>query len=106
MSGGMLWAAVIAASLLSLGQKWLGYQIPASFLNRPRISRILSLMPIALLAALVATQTLTSGTSVVVDARIVGAAVAVVLLWRRAPFLLVIIAAAAATALTRLLGWG
>lgn len=106
MSATALWAAVIVASLASFALKWLGYQIPMSLLERPLIAKMSALMPIALLAALAATQTFTAGTSLAVDARIVGLLVAGLLLWRRAPFLVVIIAGAAATALTRLLGWG
>ena len=106
MSTSALWGAVIIASLTSFALKWLGYQIPMSLLERPLIARMSALMPIALLAALAATQTFTAGTALVLDARIVGVLTAGILLWRRAPFLAVILAGAAATAITRLLGWG
>lgn len=101
-----LWVAVIAASVVSFGQKWLGYQVPPELLERPRIARITRLLPIALLGALVAVQGATSGQVLVADARLAGLGVAAVLLALRAPFLVVVIAAAATAALLRALGWG
>lgn len=102
----MLWIGVIVASVVSFGQKWLGYQVPPEVLERPRVARITTLLPIALLGALVAVQGATSGTTLVADARLAGLAVAALLLWARAPFLVVVIAAAGAAALLRALGWG
>lgn len=101
----LLWIAVIAASVLSFAQKWLGYQVPQDVLERPRISRITTLLPIALLGALVATQTATSGSELVLDARLAALAVAVALLIARAPFLVVVVGAAGAAAALRTLGW-
>ncbi len=101
-----LWFAVLAASLASLAQKWLGYQVPADLLEQPRVRRITTLLPIALLGALVAVQTATSGGSVGVDARLLALGVAAVLLVLRAPFLLVVVAAAVTAAVLRALGWG
>src|SRR5699024_2753765 len=45
----MLWIAVIAASVLSFAQKWIGYQAPQDVLEGPRVSRITTLLPVALL---------------------------------------------------------
>ncbi|WP_114855274.1 AzlD domain-containing protein [Brachybacterium sp. YJGR34] len=101
----VLWIAVIAASAVSFAQKWLGYQTPPELLERPRIARITTLLPIALLGALVAVQAATSGTEIVLDARLAGLGVAVALLCARAPFLVVVIGAAAAAAALRALGW-
>lgn len=101
-----LWIAVILASLASFVQKWLGYQVPRTVLERPLVSRATALLPVALLGALVATQTAASGQALVLDARVAALGVAAVLLWLRAPFLLVVVAAAAAAALLRALGWG
>jgi hypothetical protein len=55
------------------------------------------------LAGLVATGVVSIGQDVVLDARLVGLAVAVVALMLRAPLLVVVVAAAAATAIVRLL---
>lgn len=102
----VLWIAVIAASLISFAQKWIGYQAPPAVLERPRVARVTLLLPVALLGALVATQAATSGSELVADARLAGLAVAAVMLALRAPFLAVVVAAAVVTALLRALGWG
>lgn len=101
-----LWIAVLGASLASVVQKWLGYQVPPGVLEQPRLQRITTLLPVALLGALVAVQTAGAGTALVVDARIAAVGVAAVLLWLRAPFLFVVVAAAACGAALRALGWG
>jgi uncharacterized membrane protein len=77
-----------------------GRQLP------PRIRTLAELLPAALLAALVATQTLGDGTSLTLDARAVGVGVAAVAVVFRAPFALVVLLGAVTTAVTRLLGWG
>ena len=61
--------------------------------------------PRALLAALVAVQTLGAGQAVIVDARVPAVLVAAGLLWMRQSFLVVVFAAAAVAAVLRLLGW-
>lgn len=61
------------------------------------------LLPVALLAALIALQVLTDGRRLVLDARLPGPAVAVLAQWRRAPFLVVVTATCATTALVRAL---
>jgi hypothetical protein len=61
-------------------------------------------MPVALLAALVAVQTLAGDQALVIDARVAGLAAAVVALLLRAPFLVVVLVAAATAAALR--AWG
>jgi hypothetical protein len=70
------------------------------------VQSVVALLAPALLAALVATATLGSGERLVVDARVIGLAAAVLALLVRAPVLLVVAAAAAAAALARLAGIG
>jgi hypothetical protein len=86
--------------------KLLGYLVPDHLLDHPVVVRVSGLLPVALLAALVAVQTVSGphGT-VVLDARVAGLGVAVVALLLRAPFLVVITLAAAAAAGLRALGW-
>jgi uncharacterized membrane protein len=72
----------------------------------PAVRNLTQLVPAALLAALVATQTLGNGATLELDARIVGVAAAAVAVALRAPFALVVLVGAAVTALTRFLGWG
>jgi ribose/xylose/arabinose/galactoside ABC-type transport system permease subunit len=62
------------------------------------ILKINALIPIALLSALVAVQSFTSGKSLVIDQRLAGLAVAVIALILRAPFALVVVSAAATSA--------
>lgn len=101
----MIWAAVLLGSAGCWLEKLLGYLLPGTLLTRPLAMRIATLMPVALLAALVAVQTFAEGQHLVIDARLAGLAVAVVALLLRAPFLVVVLVAAAAAALLRALGW-
>ncbi len=98
------WGAVLAASALCLGLKLAGYVAPQAWLERPRVVRTAGLVTVALLSALVAVQTLTSGQALAVDARVPAVAVAAVLLWRRAPFVVVVVAAAGTAAALRAAG--
>lgn len=102
-----MWTAVLAASALAFALKFLGYVVPTQWLEGQRTSRVTSALPIALLSALVAVQTLTGdGGALVVDARLAAVAVALVALALRAPFLLVVALAAGTAALLRWFGWG
>ena len=100
-----LWNAILLASVICLAVKAAGYAVPGHWLDAPRPARIADLLTVALLAALVAVQTLGVGQSIVVDARIPAVLVAAGLLMLRAPFLVVVLAAAAVAALLRLWGW-
>jgi branched-subunit amino acid transport protein len=77
-----------------------GRQLPS------RVLDVVALLPAALLAALVAVLTLQADGRLVLDARLVGVAVAAVAIWLRTPILLVVVLAAAATAAARALGIG
>ncbi len=67
----------------------------------PRTTRVLSLLPAALLAALVVTETVIVDGKLDIDARLVGVASAGLLLWRGASVIWVVIGAAAVTAALR-----
>ena len=99
----MTWVALIVAGvgcyLLKLG----GLSVPPRVLERPVVERVADLIPVALLAALIAVQVFASGQELTLDARAFGLGVAVVLLVLRAPFLVVVFGAAIAAALLRLL---
>jgi branched-subunit amino acid transport protein len=99
----MIWTAIIAASLGCYLLKLAGLSVPPRVLERPVVERIADLIPVALLAALVAVQVFGSGPRLVLDARTAGLGVAVVLLLLRAPFLVVVFGAALSAALLRLL---
>lgn len=95
----VMWWGVIGTSVAAFALKYLGYSIPEHYLSHPKIQKINTLIPIALLSALVAVQTFTEKTKLVVDHRALGVGVAVVALILRAPFPIVVIAAAASSAL-------
>lgn len=99
----MIWAGVLVACAGCYGLKLAGLSLPARLLEDARVQRTVPLVPIALLAALVATQTFATGQHLVLDVRAAALAVAVVAVLLRAPFLVVVATAAATAALLRLL---
>ena len=102
-----LWVAVVLACVASLLIKLAGYLVPDTWLAGQRTRRVTTLLPVALLAALVVVQTVGGpGGSIVLDARVVAVGVAVVLLVLRANFLVIVLAAGATAALLRAVGWG
>jgi hypothetical protein len=98
-----LWMAVLAAGLGCYLLKLAGLSIPPQVLEHPLVARIADLIPVALLAALVAVQVFSSGPHLTVDARAAARGLALVLLRLRAPFLVVVFGAALFAALLRLL---
>lgn len=101
----LVWLAILGMAAGCFGWKILGLSVPAGVLERPWVRRVAALLPVALLAALTAVQTLTTGSGqLTVDARLAGLAAAGVALLLRAPFLVVVGAAVAVTALLRLTG--
>lgn len=96
---------ILLASLAVLVLKLLGYLVPASVMERPTPSRVATLLTVALLSALVVTQTIERDHQIVLDARLPALGVAAILLAIRAPFIVVVISAAVVAALLRLAGW-
>ena len=99
-----VWSAILLAALICLALKAAGYLVPPKVLEAPRVARISDLLTVALLAALVAVQTLGDGQAITVDARVPALLVAAGLLWLRQSFLVVVVAAALVAALLRLFG--
>lgn len=97
-----MWVAVLVGTAGCYLLKLAGLSVPARVLADQRVRRAAEMLPIGLLAALVAVQTLQSGTRLVVDARAAGIGVAVLAVLARAPFLVVVAIAVATTALVRL----
>jgi len=100
----MIWPAVIIGSIGAYLLKLTGYVIPERVLENERLRRLTALLPVALLAALVAVQTFSVGSSLQIDARIAGLAAAIVALILRAPFLVVVLVAAITAAVLRATG--
>jgi predicted branched-subunit amino acid permease len=104
LSGSGVWACVLTGCAACLGLKLIGAHIPRRWLEGDAVSRVLSLVTVALLAGLLAVQTLGQGQGLAMDARLAALAVAGVALRLRAPFILVVIFAAATAAGLRALG--
>ena len=99
------WTIILIAAIAVLALKLIGYLVPQSLIEKPAPARVLGLLTVALLAALIAVQTLASGPHIVVDARVPAVLLAAGLLAVRAPFIVVIVAAAVCAAVLRMLGW-
>ena len=94
-----LWIVLGATSALCFAIKLLGHLVPERWLANDRLQRINSLIPIALLSALVVAQGVVVKTHVVIDHRLAGLAVALAALLAKAPFPVVVVAAAVTSAL-------
>lgn len=107
VGAGAAWGAVLAASVACFAIKLAGQSVPQRWLARPAVQRVAALLPVALLAALVAVQAFTGeGGRLVLDARAAGLGAGVVALLLRAPFLVVVVVAAVTAALLRAAGIG
>lgn len=99
----MSWLAVWACAVGLLLQKVAGAFVPRAWVSGERVRGVLTLLPVAMFAALTVTQVAGGPDGLVPDLRLVGLGTAAVALLLRAPFLLVIVLAAATTAGARLL---
>lgn len=95
------WTAVLVTCAGCYLLKLLGILLPERAVAP--LGRVAGLVPVALLAALVAVGTAGAGRHLQLDARWAGVLVAAVLVQRRAPVLVVVVAAAATAAGIRLL---
>ena len=99
------WVAVLATAAGCYAFKVAGLTVPARLLARARVRRFAELVPVALLAALAAVQSATTGHAISLDpARLAGMGAAIAALALRAPFLVVILVAAATAAALRAAG--
>ncbi|HSL10136.1 MAG TPA: AzlD domain-containing protein [Actinomycetota bacterium] len=101
MSATTTWIVVLGTAAATMALKAVG---PVLLGGRPlpaRLTRIVTLLGPALLAALVATATFAVDRDLVVDERLAGVAAAGVALLFRAPVLIVVVIAAATTGLLR-----
>ena len=103
----MTWLAILGAGVGCYLLKLAGVSLPDRVLEHPIVERIADLIPVALLAALVAVQVFADGSELTIDGRAAGLGAAVVALVLRAPFLVVVVVAALTAALLRLVfpGW-
>ncbi len=97
----MSWGVVLTIAAGAYFFKAAGTFGLGRYMERPIMLAFAALLPPALLAALVAVQTFSTGTSLVIDARAAGVAAGGIAVWRNAPFWLVVTIAAAVTAIIR-----
>lgn len=94
----IFWVSLLITSALVFIIRFAGYLVPEKYLTNPTALRINTLIPIALLSALVAVQSFTGKASIIIDQRMAGLGVAVIALLLKAPFPIVVIGAAATSA--------
>ncbi len=92
------WVATIGTSVIAFALKYTGHNVPEKIFSHPKVQAINALIPIALLSALVAVQTFTEKSKLMVDHRLVGVGVAMTALFLKAPFPVVVISAAVSSA--------
>ena len=88
------WIATIGTSVIAFLLKYIGHNVPERFFAHPKVQSVNALIPIALLSALVAVQTFTEKSKLMIDHRLAGLVVAIIALFLKAPFPIVVISAA------------
>ena len=92
------WIATIGTSAIAFALKYSGHSVPEKWLSHPKIQRVNALIPIALLSALVAVQSFSEKSKLMIDQRLAGLFVATIALMLKAPFPIVVISAAISSA--------
>ena len=88
------WIATIGTSVIAFLLKYIGHNVPERFFAHPKVQSVNTLIPIALLSALVAVQTFTEKSKLMIDHRLAGLVVAIIALFLKAPFPIVVVSAA------------
>lgn len=99
----MTWIPLLAACAACYALKLAGVSLPQRYLQDPRVQRTVPLLPVGLLASLIATQTFAANGHLALDVRAPALAVAGIAVLLRAPFLVVVAAGAATAALLRII---
>jgi hypothetical protein len=94
----IFWVATIGTSVIAFLLKYSGHSVPERWLSHPKIQNINALIPIALLSALVAVQSFSEKSQLMIDQRLVGLTVAIIALLLKAPFPIVVLSAAVSSA--------
>jgi branched-subunit amino acid transport protein len=97
-----MWIAIAVGCVGCFALKLVGLSLPRRVVEQPLVKHIAELLPVALLTALIATQTFTSGHRLQLDARAAGLVAAAIAVRFKAPFLVVVALACVVTALVRL----
>jgi hypothetical protein len=93
-----LWIATLGTSLVAFLLKYSGHSVPERWLSHPRIQSINALIPIALLSSLVAVQSFSEKSQLMIDQRLIGLSAAIMALIFKAPFPIVVLSAALSSA--------
>ena len=99
----LTWGVVAVLAVGVYGQRALGMALIDPNRISVRSRQVLAMVPLSILCAVTALQTLSSQGALVLDARVAGIVAAAALSWKRAPMFLVVVAAAAITAAVRLI---
>jgi uncharacterized membrane protein len=97
-----MWLAIAIGCVGCFALKLVGYSLPRRVIEQPVVKHVADLLPVALLTALIATQTFTTGHHLQLDARAAGLVAAAIAVRFKAPFLVVVALACVVTALVRL----
>lgn len=98
------WLTILLASLGCYALKLVGVSLPESVLGHPRVQRIASLLPVAMLSALIVTDLFDADRRYSADWRtLAGVAVGAIALKRGHALLVVFVLAIAVTAVLRLI---
>lgn len=96
-----MWLAIAVGCVGCFALKLVGYSLPRRVIEQPVVKHVAELLPVALLTALIATQTFTTGHHLQLDARAAGLLAAAIAVRFKAPFLVVVAVACVVTALVR-----
>ncbi len=99
----LTWAVVGLLAIGVYGQRAIGATSVDTSMLDARRQRVLAALPLAIVAAVIVLQTVTTDRALAIDARLAGLCVAGLCAWRRLPLLVTVLAAAAATAAVRAL---
>jgi len=99
----MSWWFIVALAAGCYAFKVIGLILVGDRTMPPVVARCLALIPAAMISALVALNTFSTGHDLVIDARAAGVGAATVAAWRKAPLIVVIVLGAAVTAAVRAL---
>lgn len=101
----MSWPLIIGLGIAAYAFRWAGLTSLRGRELRPVVDELLRLLPIALIGGLVFTETFADGgSSLTVDARVLGLGAAGAAVWLRLPLLGVFLAGVGTVAVARLAG--
>ncbi|MCW2928531.1 MAG: AzlD protein [Thermoleophilia bacterium] len=86
----MSWFAILGLALATYLQKAVGPILAARWMPGPRAASLLTLLAVPVLAGLIVVQTVGDGRELTLDARLPAVLMAMVAVWRGAPFMVTV----------------